>query len=242
MSDCARVYRKRIMKFKGFLNQAYSFLCLRFTRLNRYFLQQEIRKLKIDRLHIGCGNLFLPGWLNTTYELREEYGRIKSINGALCLNYKLPNRLPVDDATIQYIASSHFIEHLDLNEGLRFFREAFRVMKKGGLIHTSCPSLDRYVQHYVNRNKDFFGNPLIREACTFKNARTPGSIFIAKAYDSGGAHRWFYDAETLMHSLETAGFQNVQTVRRLESQIPDIERIELPEREIETLYVEAEKL
>ena len=241
MKNRERVYRKRIMKLKGFFKRAYSFFCLRFTLLNRYFLQRQTRKHQIDRLHIGCGNILIPGWLNMTYEPREEYGCIKKMNGALWLNYKLPNRLPVGDESIRFIAGSHFIEHLDLNEGLKFFQEAFRVMKKGGAIHISCPSLDVYVQHYTARNKSFFEHPLIREACTFKNAATFGEIFIAKAYDSGGAHKWFYDFESLKHVMEAAGFRNVRGVKRLESRIPDIERIELLEREIETLYDEGEK-
>ena len=88
---------------------------------------------------------------------------------------------------------------------------------------------------------DFFNNKFIKEACAFKNAKTPGEIFIAKAYDSGFNHKWFYDLESLRHILENAGFKQVKRCLRPEGNVPDIEITEMPEREIETLFVEAVK-
>lgn len=241
MAVKSNVLKKRLIKWRGFLNLLYSVVFLRFTRFNRKRLLKESRRLKIDRLHVGCGNIVVKNWLNLTYEKREKYGKIRNVNGFLWLNYNVTKKLPFDDHSIQYIAGSHFIEHLDLNEGIDFFKEAFRVMKKGGVIRVSCPDMEIYVNHYVTRNKKFFEDPLIRRACTFKNAETFGEIFIAKAYDSGGAHKWFYDFESLRHALEKAGFVKVQKRTRLEGLIPDIEKIELADREIETLYVEAVK-
>ncbi|HOW35782.1 MAG TPA: methyltransferase domain-containing protein [Candidatus Omnitrophota bacterium] len=237
----SNVLKKRTEKFRGFLNLLYSGAFLRFTRLNRNRLLRQTRTLGIDRLHIGCGNILLEGWLNITYEMREKYGEIKERNGRWWLNYDVRKQLPFDDNTIQYIAGSHFIEHLDLNEGMDFFKEAFRVMKKGGVIRVSCPDLEIYARHYVSGNKEFFENPFIRQACTFKNAVTNGEIFAAKAYDSGGAHKWFYDFNSLKHVLELAGFHQVKKVGRLQGQVPDVQRIEPAEREIETSYAEAVK-
>lgn len=237
----SNVWKKRFIKWRGFLNFFYSVICLRFTRLNKYFIRRKARQLKVDRLHVGCGNIWVKDWLNLTYEKREKYGKLKTIDGVLWLNYNVVKQLPFDSGSIQYLAGSHFIEHLDLNEGIEFFKEAFRVMKKGGMIHMSCPDLGIYVKNYVNRNEAFFEDALIKRACTFKNAKTFGEIFIAKAYDSGGAHRWFYDFDSLCHVLETAGFCEVKKIGRTQGRIPDIEKIELPDREIETLYVEAVK-
>ena len=229
------------MKLRGLAWAAYSWVCLRFTRWNWGVLYRQIQGLNIDRLHVGCGKVLLPGWLNITYEKREEYGRIKKVAGVWWLNFNALNSLPVPDESIQYLAASHFIEHLDFTAGIRFTKEAFRVMKKCGVIHLSCPDLELYASNYILRNRPFFDDPAIRKACTFKNAETCGEIFIAKAYDGGGAHRWFYDAESLIHILTQAGFVQACRVSRLESDIADIGKIELAEREIETVYVEARK-
>jgi len=233
---------KRIRKFKGFLWQAFSRAALRHTKWNTHRLQKQLRHLNIKQLHIGCGDIRLPGWLNIGFESREEYGRIKIENHTAYLNYNLLKLWPFDEDSIDYIAASHFIEHLDLNHGIEFAKRCFRVLKNGGIIRLSCPDLELYAVNYVERNKNFFEHPLIKEWCCFKNAMTPGEIFIAKAYDSGGSHKWFYDFDSLRHVLEKAGFKEIQRMSRLEGKTPDLETIELNKRELETIYVEAVKI
>lgn len=233
---------KRKAKFQGLWNQFCSLIFLRHTRLNARLLRRQITGKGIDRIHVGCGNVLLKGWLNVLYEKRQVYGRLQQDNGALRLNYNLLNPWPIESNSIHFIAGSHFIEHLDLNDGLRFLGEAFRVLRAGGVIRLSCPDLEIYANHYVKRDKTFFEHKLIREWCTFQKAETPGEIFIAKAYDSGGSHKWFYDFDSLRHILELSGFRQIRRCGRLEGAVPELELIELPDRELETIYAEAVKL
>ena len=233
--------KKRLMKFNGGWNFLSSFLLLRYSSWNTRRLEGGLRKISVGKLHVGCGDIVLPDWVNIRFERREEYGAVKRRSGGFYLNYNLLQRWPWPDGSIEYIAGSHFIEHLDLNQGMKFLGEAFRVMKKGGVIRLSCPDMEIYARHYVAGNKNFFEHPLIREWCAFKKAATPGEIFIAKAYDSGGSHRWFYDFASLKHVLEEAGFRQVTREERLTGKVPDLEKIEPPKRELETLYVEAVK-
>ena len=233
---------KRLAKLKGFFHQVYSFACLRYTKLNCRLLRRQIRELKIERLHVGCGTVLLKGWLNIAFEKRQEYGKIKTVDGTFYLNYNLLGAWPVQENSIEHIAASHFIEHLDLNAGMEFAQNCFRVLKIGGVLRLSCPNLELYAKNYVERNRSFFDDPLIREWCCFQNAATPGEIFIAKAYDSGGSHKWFYDFESLKHILEAAGFKDVRKLSRLEGKTPDLEKIELKARELETVYVEGVKV
>ena len=234
-------WEKRFKKINGFWNQAYSCFLLRYTRFNIKRLRRQIDRANIDRLHVGCGNVLLKGWLNILYEKRQEYGKIHPNNGALRLNYNLLKPWPIENNSLEFIAGSHFIEHLDLNDGIKFLEEAFRVLRPGGTIRLSCPDLEIYANHYVKRDKAFFNHKLIREWCAFKKAETPGEIFIAKAYDSGGSHKWFFDFDSLKHILESAGFGKVRKCGRLEGAVPDLGTIEPPGRELETLYVEAVK-
>ena len=234
-------WEKRFKKINGFWNQAYSCLLLRYTRFNIKRLRRQIDRANVDRLHVGCGNVFIRGWLNIFYETREVYGALKKKNGTDLLNFNLLKPWPVGSNSIDFIAGSHFIEHLDLNDGIEFLDEAFRVLRAGGIIRLSCPDLEIYANNYVKRNKAFFEDKLIKEWCAFKKAETPGEIFIAKAYDSGGSHQWFYDFDSLKHILESAGFGKVRKCGRLEGVVPDLETIEPSGRELETLYVEAVK-
>ncbi len=234
-------WAKRKVKLQGLWSQICSLIFLRYTRFNARLLRKQITEKGIERLHVGCGNVLLKDWLNVLYEKRQVYGQIRRDNGALRLNYNLLKTWPIENSSIKFIAGSHFIEHLDLNDGIKFLGEAFRVLRPGGVIRLSCPDLEIYADHYVKRDKAFFAHKLIREWCTFKKAETPGEIFIAKAYDSGGSHKWFYDFESLKHILESAGFGRVRKCGRLEGAVPDLETIEPPGREMETLYVEALK-
>jgi len=234
-------WSKRGIKIKGCFWQLYSYLLLRHTPWYRRRLQEKIIKNGIDKLHVGCGLVLLDGWLNILYERREEYGFIRRQKGRLLLNYNLLKKWPIMNDTISCVAGSHFIEHLDLNHGIAFLKESYRVMKPKGVIRLSCPDLGIYINNYCNKNMDFFRNKLIREWCAFSQAETPGEILAAKAYDSGGSHKWFYDFDSLKHILELAGFRDVKKCQRLEGKTPDLNDIELSERELETVYVEATK-
>ena len=234
-------WKKRWMKLRGLASQIISVLTLRYTRLNTNILRGKFRSGGADKLHVGCGDVLIKDWLNIQLDKLEVYGQLRNVNGAWLINYNLLKPWPMAEGSVQYIAGSHFIEHLDLNQGIKFLQESFRVMKKGGVIRLSCPDMEKYARNYVNGNKEFFNHPRIQEWCAFKNAKTPGEIFIAKAYDSGGSHKWFYDFESLQHILGSAGFSKIKRCERLEGQVPQLETLEPIGRELETIYVEAVK-
>ena len=156
-------WKKRWMKIKGWILRVYSYGLLRYTKGNTRRLQKEIRGRNIEKLHVGCGLVLLEGWLNVLYEPRQEYGRVKEENGRALLNYNLLKQWPIEDNSIQFIAGSHFIEHLDLNQGIMFLKEGFRVMRPGGVIRLSCPDLGIYIKNYSENNTSFFDHELIRE-------------------------------------------------------------------------------
>lgn len=234
--------QKRIRKVKGFLNQAYSVVSLKYTPFNYRNLVARVSKASISRLHVGCGLTVLDGWCNILYEPGQEYGVLKQLKEkTFYLNYNLLKPWPFAEGSIQHIAGAHFIEHLDLNDCLKFLHQAYQVLKSGGSIRLSCPDLEIYARNYLNNNAFFFANEEIKKACTFQNARTPSQIFIAKAYDSGGAHKWFHDFSSLKDALERTGFTDVRKLTRLTGRTPDLDKLELPQRESESLYVEAVK-
>lgn len=227
---------------EGFIRRARSYALMRYSSWNRQRLCRRMAREGIERLHIGCGDILVQNsWLNMTYDPRDDYGVIQKRQGALWLNYNLLKPWPIPKNSVRFIAAGHFIEHIDLNAGIDFFQRCYAVMQEGGVIRMSCPDLGTYIKHYVEKDEAFYQSDYVQGACTFKNARTPGQILAAKAYDSGGAHKWFYDAESLIDIMTRAGFTHVRQTTRLDSQVPDIEQIELAGREVETLYVEGQK-
>lgn len=233
---------KRKAKAIGALNYTYSLLSGRYSNQNFNRLINQTSLFGINKVHVGCGLCYLPGWLNVEFDKRKLYGALNKLSeNTYLLNIDIIKGFPCRRNSIDFIAAAHFIEHLDLNQGLEFCKNAYKVMVSGGIIRISCPNLEIYARNYIENNKHFFNDQEIKKACAFKQAETPSQIFAAKAYDSGGAHKWFHDFSSLENILRRAGFLKIRKVGRLEGLMPELERLEIPQREIETVYVEATK-
>ena len=62
----------------------------------------------------------------------------------------------LEDGVVDFIVSSHMIEHLDWNEGLIFLKECYRILKPTGVIRISCPDIQKLCQLYLdNRLQEF---------------------------------------------------------------------------------------
>ncbi len=230
------------MKARGLFNYASSIVLLRYSTWHQNNLKAFFAQQKVDRLHVGCGNDgLLDGWCNVLYERNQPYGEIRRVKNALALNYNLLKPWPWPAGSVEYVAGAHFIEHLELADCLGFCKQALKVLKPGGYIRLSCPDLETYARNYIEKNEAFYKNEEIVRACVTKLAATPSQIFAAKAYDCAGAHKWFHDFSSLKSVLERSGFTNVRKVGRVEGHVPDLDKIELAQREIETVYVEAQK-
>jgi SAM-dependent methyltransferase len=84
------------------------------------------------RLHVGCGNRPIAGWCNIDVAHLNEH-----VQYADALN-----PMPFEPGTFRYVFSEHFIEHLTFADGVRFFREAARVLSPGGVLRTATPDFD----------------------------------------------------------------------------------------------------
>ncbi|ESY72526.1 hypothetical protein X740_33225 [Mesorhizobium sp. LNHC221B00] len=76
------------------------------------------------KLNFGCGTNRLDGWQNFDAEIDIE------------------KRLPFADDHADFIYAEHVVEHVDYHAALRFFTEARRVLKPGGVIRICVPSLE----------------------------------------------------------------------------------------------------
>lgn len=90
------------------------------------------------KLHLGCGAHQLPGWVN-----------IDSTPIPGCLCHDLRNPLPQQSGTVDFIFNEHFIEHLTREESRRLLTECYRVLKPGGVIRISTPSISTLVNNYI---------------------------------------------------------------------------------------------
>ena len=83
------------------------------------------------KLHLGCGENLLPGWLNS--DLVPQFPQAIRLDAA--------SRFPLEDACLDYVFSEHMIEHITYAKGQAMLAECFRVLKPGGKIRISTPDM-----------------------------------------------------------------------------------------------------
>lgn len=144
------------------------------------------------RLHVGCGTNRFPGWVNADIDPRAD------------LIVFLERKLPFADGSLDRIYSEHVIEHVPYAVAVRFFREARRALRPGGVMRIAMPDLDELVERYRDdwRNQDWLTWP------EFSFIRTRAEM-INLAF-RGWGHQHLYNREELARALEEAGFRDVR--------------------------------
>lgn len=172
------------------------------------------------RLHQGCANHYLEGWVNL--DLYRPGRRLD-------LRWDLRRGVPFPDESVDAVFSEHLLEHLPLEAGLHLLAECYRVLRPSGILRIGVPDLGRYVRSYVD------GDTFI--SMVRPGRPTPALALIEPFFRHG--HRSMYDFETLRLALSEAGFNEIERSKAGESRIdpaPDSAA-----RAAETLYVEATK-
>ena len=121
------------------------------------------------RINIGCGQTPTQGWMNFDNSLSLRLARVPFLPEFLVklkllessqyqfIRFARENDiaygdatkgLPPQDETVDVLYSSHMLEHLDRNEASMFLKEAFRVLRPGGVIRIAVPDLKKQVKKY----------------------------------------------------------------------------------------------
>ncbi len=153
------------------------------------------------KLELGSGPTRLDGWLSTDIAPR--------FAGSAYLD--VTRRFPLPSDTFDYIYSEHLIEHLSWNNGLFMLQECRRVLKPCGKIRVATPNLEvitglcncdgnamsrRYIGWITDK---FIDGVDVHRACFVVN----------NAFYNWG-HRFLYDAEVMVMTMERAGFTDIQ--------------------------------
>jgi predicted SAM-dependent methyltransferase len=158
------------------------------------------------KLHLACGNNILDGWAN-----------IDLVGNNTVIGWDLRYQLPISAGSIELIFCEHFLEHLTLKQGNLFLIDCLRVLRPGGVLRISTPSLEVVIKEYLS-------------------GLTPG------LYDSGWqpespcqmvneglrlwGHQFVYDKSELKRCLENAGFKKETEVAWHKSMNPELANLE----------------
>jgi predicted SAM-dependent methyltransferase len=139
------------------------------------------------------------------------------------VHHRMEYGIPFYDKTVDYVYSSHFLEHLFREDALQILKESYRVLKPGGMVRVCVPDLEFALKLYYSGEKE----------------RSLKYFFADSRADYTSRHQYMYDYELLKRSLESVGFTDVTKCSFRTGKTPDIEKLDC--REEETLYVEAVK-
>lgn len=221
----------------------------------------------MKKVNLGSGDTCLDDWINidSSFNARlVKYPRLRYLLfkiGILPKKYyqmswskhiqsimvrDVRKKLPFDDESVDFIYSSHLIEHLRKNEAEKVLRECFRVLKRGGLIRLVIPDLELMARNYIKeveniRNnkekKEYFPSEIFLDMLGMgERTKTP---LILKIFSSGSIHRWMYDQFSLTALLESCGFIDIQKRNFKEGKCPDIDFLD--NRPEHSIYLEARK-
>jgi SAM-dependent methyltransferase len=147
------------------------------------------------------------------------------------------------DATVETVYSSHFLEHVRRADALRFLRECHRILRPGGVLRLVVPDLRRLAERYVGSRPgprlsadEFVAATLLAEPVRPRVA----SATLSALWDRAG-HLWMYDVESLCALVREAGFAAPRECSFRTGEAPDLERLDLADREHESIYVEARR-
>ncbi len=201
--------------------------------IERYFASHTELKL-----HVGCGGFLLPGWLNSD---------LSPLNRGGVLYIDATERLPFADASLDFVYSEHFIEHLPYRQGRFFVEECQRVLKPGGVCRLATPKLEFLIELYQNQ-----AAPLEAYARDSFDKWVGGDLYSRALVINNFFHNWghqcIYDHSTLTQLLTLSGFKTVVACEVGESEHAALQNLEhhhsltTPEfNRLETQVVEATK-
>jgi len=203
----------------------------------------------VKAINLGCGLSVASGWLNLDNSLNARLAKHRLLRKVLwklgvlsdhhysvkwpasVISYDLRKPLPYAGSSIDYVYTSHFLEHLSRDHAQKLIKEAHRVLKRGGIIRIVVPDLALGVRQYVAAMQV---DPQNAKAATEflewlqlsrPNVRDP--------------HLWMYDAPSLAAMLKDCGFINAVVCEYKKGRVPDCDILD--NRPIDSLHLEAEK-
>ncbi len=198
---------------KNFLNIPKSLFIFNYGLFN-WFLLSRKNKIKLD---LGTGAKGKNGF--TTIAL----------DGAdIC--WDLRRGIPLDDKSVEYIYSSHLLEHIPFRELIIFLKECKRVLKDEGVFSVCVPNFRLYIEAYSN-NRNFKVENYYKWAIADTGSKIDQLNYMAYMNEE---HKYLFDEENLLNILLKTGFKKV----KLRSFDP---KLDAKRRDFESIYAIAIK-
>lgn len=173
------------------------------NRMRRVLTRSALRRY--DKLHLGAGWRYLPGWGNI------------DLHGRRNLIWDLTRPLPLAPGSIRYIYSEHFIEHIPREACRRLLINARIALGRGGVIRISTPDLRFWAGAYLQGSR-------IQHEHTGWFPETPCAMINDQMRLWG--HQFLYDEAELVRLLRDCGYAQIERVGYGESRHAELRELE----------------
>lgn len=105
------------------------------------YIRKYLKENKVCKLHLGCGNNYYKGFLNSD-----------ALSGKIYIDIR--KKLPFRSNTFDEIYSNHLIEHIYKKDFISFVKECKRVLKPEGKIIFCTPDMIKIMKIFlIEKNK-----------------------------------------------------------------------------------------
>lgn len=164
------------------------------------------------RLHIGCGERLLPGWVNADCVARKP-GVLTDLD---------LTALPYPDHSVEEILAEHVLEHLSFAEEALVWPEMARVLRLGGTLTLEVPDFEWVCATFLAAKdewRDFYitGHPDHYAGCGRALDQRWGilqTMFFGNQNGAGQFHRSAYTANKLRALARSTGFAAITMEHR----------------------------
>ena len=136
------------------------------------------------KLHLGCGNDYLEGYINTDLYAENVDERFDALT------------IPYSDNTFDEVRAFHIIEHFDWFKGNEALKEWHRVLKPGGRLHIETPD-------FLESCRVFVTSPVEVQNSMYGH-------FFSTPWISGQQHLFLFTENQLCYQLYQIGFENLK--------------------------------
>ena len=208
-------------------------------QIRRYLESNDVR-----RLRLGSGRHVDEGWLSADVAPLSKD----------TIYLDATKRLPIPDASFDFIICEHMIEHLSLRHARSLLVECRRILRRDGVLRIVTPNLDRFLQMMSASGSDQASeyyisamNSQVPVVPEIPAGDTDNPVYMLNRVMHDWGHQFLYNERTLSTLLLDAGFSNIVKCEPCVSAHPELTGMdrhheEVGERmnEIESLLLEAQ--
>lgn len=169
------------------------------------------------KLHLGCGRIILQGFINIDLGDISDLKHLEDATTKVIGGYDLTYGIGLPNDCCKFIYSSHFLEHLDVFQGLKLLKECYRVLMPGGNLRIAIPDIANACRLYSigGIKEKIMSHPRwedIYKVIPHALQKLEDTDFLNFfVYDTGGpgGHKAIYDEKNLVATLTEVEFSAV---------------------------------